>query len=189
MIREQPTSVGFLLFGVSTNGDRALLGWLNGVNSGAMRAAIGLGLVLSAAMGCKKSAPLSCDEAAKGLDAVVQTQLKSAPAVASEHVKGIVLSAGARMKAVVATRCAQDKWSNAMIRCVAAATDNQSMSACKSKLTSEQAQRLDAARKEMALAATPAAKPSAPMHLDAAPVPGPSATQGSAGSAGSAGSQ
>ncbi len=146
-----------------------------------MRAAIGFCLVLSTAIGCKKSAPVSCDEVTKGLDAVVQTQLKRAPAVASEHVKGIVLSAGARMKAVVVTRCAQDNWSSAMIRCVAAATDNQSMNACKTKLTPEQAQKLDAARKEMALAAMPMATPTVAMPTPA------SAASGSAGS-GSAGS-
>ena len=128
-----------------------------------MRATIGLCLVLSAAIGCKKPTPVSCDETAKGLDAVVQAQLKSAPAAASEHVKGIVLSAGARMKSVVATRCAQDKWSSAMIRCVAAATDNQSMSACKAKLTAEQVQKLDAARKEMALAGMPVPSAATPM--------------------------
>ncbi len=134
-------------------------------------------------MGCKKSAPVSCDEVAKGLDAVVQAQLKSAPAVASEHVKGIVLSAGARMKSVMATRCAQDQWSSAMIRCVAAATDNQSMSACKAKLTPAQVQKLDAARKEMALAATPAAKPSVAMPATGSTAaPGVDAVPGSAGS-------
>lgn len=148
-----------------------------------MRAAIGLCLVLTAAIGCKNSKPVSCDETAKGLDAVVQAQLKSAPAVASEHVKGIVLSAGARMKSVVATRCAQDKWSSAMIRCVAAATDNQSMSACKAKLSAEQAQKFDAARKETALAGMPAPSPAVPSAApDSAPAAGSGATLGSAGS-------
>ncbi len=157
-----------------------------------MRATIGLCVVLSAAIGCKKSTPVSCDETAKGLDAVVQAQLKSAPAAASEHVKGIVLSAGARMKSVMATRCAQDKWSSAMIRCVAAATDNQSMSACKAKLTAEQVQKLDAARKEMALAGMPVPNAPAPMPAPGSATPptvGPAVgtTPGSAGS-GSAGS-
>ena len=152
-----------------------------------MRATIGLCLVLSAALGCKKSAPVSCDETAKGLDAVVQAQLKSAPAAASEHVKGIVLSAGARMKSVIATRCAQDKWSSAMIRCVAAATDNQSMSACKAKLTAEQVQKLDAARKEMALAGMPV--PSVPTPATgSATAPAVGGAPGSGTASGSAGS-
>ncbi len=154
-----------------------------------MRATIGLCLVLSAAIGCKKSAPVSCDEVAKGLDAVVQAQLKSAPAAASEHVKGIVLSAGARMKSVMATRCAQDKWSSAMIRCVAAATDNQSMSACKAKLTAEQAQKLDAARKEMALAGMPVPSAPAPMPaIGSATAPAVGIAQGSGSASGGAGS-
>lgn len=130
-----------------------------------MRFPTALLFVVLGAAGCKKAPPPSCDQVAKGLDAVVQNQLKSSPMAASEHVKGIVLSAGARMKAVMTTRCAQDKWSSEMITCVAAATDNQSMTACKAKLSADQAQKLDEARKEMARAAaqTRDAEPLAPV--------------------------
>lgn len=147
------------------------------VNTVAMRFPKALLFVVLAAVGCKKAAPPSCDQIAKGLDAVVQNQLKSSPMAASDHVKGIVLSSGERMKAVMATRCAQDKWSGEMIKCVAAATDNQSMSACKAKLSADQVQKLDEARKEMARAAALSRE-----DLPLAPVSGAAGTPPPAGS-------
>jgi hypothetical protein len=97
--------------------------------------------------GCKKTV-VDCTTIRKGMSAILQSQLKAAPPAMGEHVKDTIVSAADRTSSVMVTQCAQDGWTSEAVTCMAASTDNQSMSACRLKLTSEQIQKLDKARSE-----------------------------------------
>ncbi len=91
-------------------------------------------VVVALVLGCQKHAPDCASAVAGAIDRMVEDAKGHMPPAAAANMTRVV----PQMKKVITAACVEDKWSQAVIACIAKARDKTQLDACDAQLTDAQ---------------------------------------------------